>query len=137
MNFTQFNKNTFEKIEWNVNTKDFTFRKLSDFYKQGVKTIQVFGFFFTKSENYGLQPVAITKNCLVNLPTHKKDVISEMLKNADCVNAIKNGECSLKLREYKSKYGKVCYDFDFVDTPTTEEKQPETTETTEKQPDIF
>lgn len=142
MNFTQFNKNTFEKIEWNVNTKGFTFRKLSDFYNQGVKTIQVFGFFFTKSENYGLQPVAITKNCLVNLPTYKKDVISEMLKNVDCVNAIKNGECSLKLREYKSKYGKVCYDFDFVDTPitsatpeTTEEKLPETTE--EKQPDIF
>lgn len=142
MNFTQFNKNTFEKIEWNVNTKGFTFRKLSDFYNQGVKTIQVFGFFFTKSENYGLQPVAITKHCLVNLPTYKKDVISEMLKNVDCVNAIKNGECSLKLREYKSKYGKVCYDFDFVDTPitsatpeTTEEKQSETTE--EKQPDIF
>ena len=132
MNFTQFNKNTFEKIEWNVNTKDFTFRKLSDFYNQGIKTIQVFGFFFTKSENYGLQPIAITKNCLVNLPTHKKDVISEMLKNADCVNAIKNGECSLKLREYKSKYGKLCYDFDFVDTP-----KAETTETTEKQPDIF
>lgn len=132
MNFTQFNKNTFEKIEWNVNTKGFTFRKLSDFHNQGVKTIQIFGFFFTKSENYGLQPIAITKDCLVNLPTYKKDVISEMLKNVDCVNAIKNGECSLKLREYKSKYGKVCYDFDFVDTPKTE-----TTETTEKQPDIF
>lgn len=133
MNFTQFNKNTFEKIEWNVNTKGFTFRKLSDFYNHGVKTIQVLGFFFTKSENYGLQPVAITSNCLVNLPTYKKDVISEMLKNVDCVNAIKNGECSLKLREYKSKYGKVCYDFDFVDTPET--KAPETSE--EKQPDIF
>ena len=132
MDFTQFNKNAFEKIEWNVNTSGFTFRKLSDFYVQGIKTIQVFGFFFTKSENYGLQPVAITKDCLVNLPTHKKDVISDMLKNADCVNAIKKGECSLKLREYKSKYGKLCYDFDFVDTPKTE-----TTETTEKQPDIF
>ena len=57
-----------------------------------------------------------------------------MLKNADCVNAIKNGECSLKLREYKSKYNKVCYDFDFVDTPTTS-ATPETTE--EKIPDIF
>ena len=132
MNFTQFNKNTFEKIEWNVNTKDFTFTKLSDFYSQGTKIIQVFGFFFTKSENYGLQPIAITKDCLVNRPIDKKDVISEMLKNADCVNAIKNGECSLKLREYKSKYGKLCYDFDFVDTP-----KAETTETTEKQPDIF
>ena len=127
MNFTQFNN--FEKIEWNVNTSGFTFRKLSDFYVQGIKTIQVFGFFFTKSENYGLQPVAITKDCLLNLPTHKKDIISDMLKNADCVNAIKNGECSLKLRKYNSKYGKLCYDFDFVDTSKTE--------TTETQPDIF
>ena len=127
MNFTQFNN--FEKIEWNVNTSGFTFRKLSDFYVQGIKTIQVFGFFFTKSENYGLQPVAITKDCLLNLPTHKKDIISDMLKNADCVNAIKNGECSLKLRKYNSKYGKFCYYFDFVDTSKTE--------TTENQPDIF
>ena len=134
MNFTQFNRNNFEKIEWNVNTKDFTFKKLSDFYNHGIKTIQVFGFFFTKSENYGLQPIAIAKDCLVNLPIHKRDVISEMLGNADCVNAIKNGECSLKLREYKSKYSKVCYDFDFVDTPKTSATS-ETTE--EKQPDIF
>ena len=132
MDFTQFNNNNFEKIEWNVNTKDFTFKKLSDFYNQGIKTIQVFGLFFVKSENYGLQPVAILKDCLLNLPTHKKDIISDMLKNADCVNAIKNGECSLKIREYKSKYNKVCYDFDFINTPETE-----TTDATEKQPDIF
>lgn len=131
MNFTQFNENNFEKIEWKVNTTGFTFTKLSDFYSHGIKTLQVFGFFFTKSENYGLQPVAITIDCLVNLPTHKRDVISDMLKNEDCVNAIRNGECSLKLREYNSKYNKVCYDFDFVDTPTT----PKATE--EKIPDIF
>lgn len=133
MNFTQYNKNSFEKIEWNVNTKDFTFKKLSDFFGQGVKTIQVFGFFFTKSENYGLQPIAITKDCLVNLPTHKRDIISDMLKNPECVSAIKNGECSLKLREYKSKYNKMCYDFDFIDTPKTE--TPDTQ--SEKKPDIF
>ena len=125
MNFTQFNKNNFEKIEWNVNTEGFTFRKLSDFYSQGVKIIQVFGFFFTKSENFGLQPVAITKDCLINLPTHKKDIISDMLKNADCVNAIKNGECCLKLREYKSKYNKTCYDFDFINSPSTETSNDE------------
>ena len=104
MDFTKLNKNNFEKIEWNVNTNGFTFKKLSDFYNQGIKIVPVFGFFFTKSEEYGLQPVAIAKDCLINLPKHKKDTISDMLKNADCVNAIKNGECSLKLREYKSKY---------------------------------
>ena len=135
MDFTKLNKNTFEKIEWNVNTKDFAFHKLSDFYNQGIKVIQVFGFFFTKSDEYGLQPVAIGKDCLINLPKHKTEVISDMLKNADCVNAIKNGDCSLKLREYKSKYNKTCYDFDFINTPKAE--TTETTETTEKQPDIF
>ena len=133
MNFTQYNQNSFEKIQWNVNTTFFTFKKLSDFFSQGVKTIQVFGFFFTKSENYGLQPIAITKDCLVNLPTHKRDIISDMLKNPECVSAIKNGECSLKLREYKSKYNRVCYDFDFIDTPKTE--TPDTQ--SEKKPDIF
>ena len=124
MNFTQFNNNNFEKIEWNVNTEGFTFKKLADFFKSGVKTIQVFGFFFVKSENFGLQPVAILRDCLLNLPTHKRDIISDMLKNPDCVNAIKNGECSLKLREYKSKYNKTCYDFDFINTPST--STPET-----------
>lgn len=146
MDFTKLNKNTFEKIEWNVDTKDFTFKKLSDFYNMGVKTVRVFGFFFTKSEEYGLQPVAIARNCLINLPKHKKDTISDMLKNADCVSAIKNGDCSLKLREYKSKYGKTCYDFDFINTPQVLSETPkatettettDATETTEKQPDIF
>ena len=143
MDFTKLNHNTFEKIEWNVNTKDFTFKKLSDFYNQGIKTIQVFGFFFTKSNEYGLQPVAIARDCLINLPKHKKDDISDMLKNADCVNAIKNGECSLKLREYKSKYGKTCYDFDFINTPKVLSETPkatettDATETTENQPVIF
>ena len=128
MDFTKLNKNNFEKIEWNVNTKDFTFKKLSDFYNQGITAIRVLGFFFVKSENYGLQPVAILKDCLLNLPTHKRDIISEMLKNPDAVNAIKNGECGLKLREYRSKYNKICYDFEFINIPT------ETTETTEKIP---
>ena len=133
MNFTQYNKNSFEKIEWNVNTEGFTFKKLADFYKSGVKIIRVFGFFFTKSENYGLQPIAITSDYLVNLQTHKRDIISDMLKNPECVSAIKNGECSLKLREYKSKYNKMCYDIDFIDTPKTE--TPDTQ--SEKKPDIF
>ena len=119
MNFTQFNKNTFEKIEWGVDTNGFVFKKIKDIYEE-TNVVQVFGFFFVKSENYGLQPVAILKDCLLNLPTHKREIISEMLKNPDAVNAIKNGECSLTFRQYKSKYNKICYDFDFIDTPKTE-----------------
>ena len=130
MNFTQYNKNNFEKIEWGIDTKNFVFKKIGDLYKEGVTKVQVFGFFFIKSENYGLQPIAILKDCLLNLPTHKRDIISDMLKNPECVAAIKNGECSLKFREYKSKYNNKCYDFDFIDTPKTDTQS-------EKQPDIF
>ena len=51
-----------------------------------------------------------------------------MLKNPDAVNAIKNGECGLKFREYKSKYNKVCYDFDFIDIPKAETTETPTEE---------
>lgn len=126
MNFTQYNKNNFEKIEWNVKTDNFSFKKIADLFSEGIRNVQVFGFFFIKSENYGLQPVAILKDCLLNLPTHKRDIISEMLKNPDAVNAIKNGECCLKFREYKSKYNKICYDVDFynyvIETTNNSEK---------------
>ena len=125
MNFTQFNKNTFEKIEWGVDTNGFVFKKIKDIYGEETNIVQVFGFFFVKSENYGLQPVAILRDCLLNLPTHKRDIISEMLKNPDAVKAIKNGECSLTFRQYKSKYNKICYDFDFIDTPKTTETKEE------------
>ncbi len=130
MNFTKYNKNQFEKIEWSKKTDGFSFKKIKDLYEEGVKRVQVFGFFFTKSEDYGLQPNAILADCILNLPTHKKETISEMLKDKECVKAIDNGECSLEFREYKSKYNKTCYEISFIDTPKTEE-------TTEKQESIF
>ena len=129
MNFTQFNKNknNFEKIEWGVKTDNFSFKKIVDLFDEGVRNVQVFGFFFIKSENYGLQPIAILKDCLLNLPTHKRDIISEMLKNPDAVNAIKNGECGLTFRPYKSKYKKECFDVEFhnyVVEPTDNAEKP-------------
>lgn len=123
MDFTKVNKNQFERIDWGVDTKDFVFKKIKDIYEE-TNVVQVFGFFFTKSENYGLQPNAILKDCLLNLPTHQKDNISELLKNKEAVEAIKRGECSLKFREYQSKYNKTCYEIEFINTLKTEETQP-------------
>ena len=113
MNFTQYNKNNFEKIEWNVKTDNFSFKKIGDLFNEGVTKVQVFGFFFIKSENFGLQPIAILKDCLLNLPTHKRDIISEMLKDKEAVESIKKGGCGLTFRQYKSKYNKDCFDVDF------------------------
>lgn len=113
MDFTHFNKNNFEKIEWNVKTDNFSFKKIGDLFDKGVRKVQVLGLFFIKSENYGLQPIAILKDCLLNLPTHKRDIISEMLKDKEVVESIKKGECCLTFRQYESKYNKDCFDVDF------------------------
>lgn len=123
MDFTNFNNNSFKKIEWTVKTDGFSFKKIGDLYNEGINRVQVFGFFFTKSDNYGLQPNAILNDCLLNLPTHLKDTVSKMLANEDCINAIKNGECSLSFRQYNSKYNKVCYAVDFVNTEKTDNVQ--------------
>lgn len=125
MDFTTKNKNNFKKREWNKNTEGYTFKKLSDIYKEGVKKVQVFGFFFTKSENYGLQPCAICDGFLLNLPTHQRDTISDMLQDDECYNAINNGECSLEIREYQSKYNKTCYEISYTNTQKTENKASE------------
>jgi hypothetical protein len=116
MDFTIYNKNTFKKIDWNRNTENFGFKKISDLYSEGITRVQVFGFFFTKSENFGLQPNAILNDCFLNLPTHLRDTVSKMLVSDECIDSIKRGECTLKFRDYMSKYNKMCYAVDFVNT---------------------
>lgn len=115
MDFTKCNKNQFDKIEWSKKTEGFSFKKIKDIYET-TNVVQVFGFFFTKSENFGLQPNAILNDCILNLPIYLKDTISEMLKDKETVKALDKGECSLKFREYDSKYNKKCYAVDFINT---------------------
>ena len=120
MDFTTKNKTNYKKREWSKKTDGYTFKKLSDLYKEGVREVQVFGFFFTKSENYGLQPNAICDGYLLNLPNHQKETISNMLQDDECFNAINNGECTLAIREYLSKYNKTCYEIAYTNTSKTE-----------------
>lgn len=119
MDFTTKNTNNFKRREWSKKTDGYTFKKLGDLYNKGVRKVQVFGFFFTKSENFGLQPNAICDGYLLNLPTHQRYTISEMLQDDDYYNAINNGECTLEIREYKSKYNNTCYEISYTNTPKT------------------
>lgn len=129
MDFTTKNTHNFKKREWSKKTEGYTFKKLSDLYEEGVRKVQVFGFFFTKSENYGfLQPNAICDGYLLNLPVHQKDTISDMLQDDECYNAINNGECTLEIREYESKYNKTCYEVSYTNTPKTKASETEKTD---------
>ena len=135
MDFTTLNKTSFKKREWSKKTDGYTFKKLSDLYKEGVRRVRVFGFFFTKSENYGWQPNAICDGYLLNLPTHQKETISVMLQDDVCYNAINNGECTLEIREYQSKYNKTWEERTYTNTPKT--GTPATEKKDDKQESIF
>lgn len=112
MNFGKYNK--FKTIDWGMNTENFTYKKLSDYPENTI--FQIKGFFVIKDNlNGGNQAVAILKDCFLNIPKHKVEVVTEIINDEDSVNAIKDGECYIQTYKYKSeKYNKECFDFNFV-----------------------
>lgn len=112
MDFGKFNK--FKSIDWNIDTTNFNYKKLSEFDSGSV--IKIRGFFLIKDNlNGGLQAIGITDNCYINLPKHKEEVIESILNDDEAIEGIKNGECFIKVYTYKSKtYNKDCVDFNFL-----------------------
>lgn len=112
--FAKYNAHTYERIEWKIDTNGFKYHKLSDVYNSGKKEVDCYGLFLSKGA-YGLQAVAIGKECFYNLPAHKVETVKKMLSDNDCVNAIKDGRLALVIREYVNRTNKTCYDCDFKD----------------------
>lgn len=136
MDFTKMNgSKTFEKINWNIDTKDFKFTNPKELYEKGVGNVQVFGFYFNKSK-YGLQCNAIGQGFIINLPQHLNDKVDEMLKNTEAVEAIKRGECSLWFYQYDSKFRKNCFGVSFENTQLPTQQQQQNNSPTQ-QPPIF
>lgn len=117
--FSKYNANTYERIDWNVNTDGFNYKKLLDVYNEGARRLDVYGLFLTKG-GYGLQAVAIGKDCFYNLPSHKVEIVKKVLADSEAVAAIKQGRLQFVLRKYENKTGKVCVDFDFVEKAQSE-----------------
>ncbi len=126
MDFSKFNKSQYDKIDWGKNTEGFSFKKISDLVSEGKNDVVCYGFFFTKSDNYGLSPVAILSDCLLNIPTHLREAVEEILKDTEAVSEIKAGKLSLHFRDYTSKrYGnKKCWTVDFMSTPAVGSESP-------------
>ena len=113
MNFGKYNKSGV--IDWGVNTENLGYKKLAEFPEN--TTFKVLGFFTIKDNlNGGNQAIAITKDCLINLPKHTVNTIENILSDEDSIKGIKNGECYIKTKKYFSKkYNKECFDFDFLE----------------------
>lgn len=90
--------------------------KLSDLGNGFV--FRVDGLFINNKGRYGSHAVVqadIPFPINVSMPNGLTDAFNELLKDGEAIEAIKNGECFMKVRQYTSKkYGKTCFTADFV-----------------------
>lgn len=110
---SKFNKG----VNFEIDTKDFTFVKLSDLYAQDSKqTIKIDGLYINKGK-LETQPVFISadRKQLINIPSHLTDTAREILSDDEAVNAIKDGKVGFTIYEYSNKQGKKCYSIKFAD----------------------
>ena len=107
-------------IDWGINTENFEYFKLQDLYEMnGADEKYVLkGVFINKNKpekqlkEFGVSPVAILEDKLVNLPNHMADEIEAIMKDEEDIQSILNGEAVFKIREYES-HGKKCYGVDW------------------------
>lgn len=52
----------------------------------------------------------------LSLPAHLNDTIKDIRGDEECIKAVNDGKCGIKVRQYHSKtYNKDCFSIEFVD----------------------
>ena len=101
-----------------INTKEMCFTKLKDYI--GAEPIQIFGFFISKSRNFGesKQVTVVTRDVLITLPQRYTEEFESW--TLDMIEACKAGKCAIgNIHEIDTKSGKSV-SFDFMDWEVSE-----------------
>lgn len=103
----------FNKQIFNIDTEDFTFKKLSELDKS--KVYKINGVYLNRSK-FGSQGVVIVSDekILVNLPLHLTETINAILSDVEAIETIENGKVGFSVKTYQ-KNDKECYSITFVD----------------------
>ena len=64
---------------------------------------------------YGDQPVALTGNYYVNMPSHLNDDVMQMIRDPEIVAQINAGKAGFKIRPYTNRNGGTSYSVEWVD----------------------
>lgn len=110
----------YNRTGFGIETTDFEYIKLATIYNDkenggGDVIHDVNGIYVNKSP-LGFSPVIIdaANKHLVNLPQHLAPTCSEILKDGEAVQAIKDDKVGYVIYEYEAR-GKKCYSIRFVD----------------------
>ena len=103
----------YNKQVFNIDTKDYSFKKLSEL--DMAKTYKINGLYLNRGK-FGIQAVAIVSDekILVNLPLHLTETVQAILADVEAIETIENGKVGFTLKEYV-KNEKNCYSIVFVD----------------------
>lgn len=107
----------FNKTNFGVDVKDFTYVKLGDVAaKSSADEIHSVNGMWLHKSKLGDAPVFIdaANKQLVNMPAHMCEVVREILADGEAVQAIKDGKVGYTIYTYES-HGKTCYGVNFVD----------------------
>lgn len=107
-------------INWGINTENFEYYSLKDLYEMNGPDQEYVlrGVFINKNKpekqlkEYGVSPVGILEDKLINLPNHLAAEVEEMLTSEEDIEDIKAGRAVFKIRSYES-HGKTCYSPDW------------------------
>lgn len=109
--------NTFNKISFGIDTKDYEYIKLSEVAKgSSPDAIHPINGLYVHGSALGDSPVVIDVQAkkLVNMPTYLGETFREILANSEAVQAIKDGKVGYTIYPYES-HAKTCYGIMFVD----------------------
>lgn len=101
----QFNKGS----KYDFNTKDLEFKKIKEIYiSGGLNIYPTFGLIKNTKNELGLSYALISKDMLINVPSHMNDTLNAMYDNEQITQAFNNGDIYVQFvkTEYNNAFGK-------------------------------
>ena len=91
--------------------KDFEYETLHDLYVKNGKDFvyEIKAMYINKKSLFGESPVIATSDCFVNLPSHLTDVVKEMMKDNEVVNAVNEGHLGFQIYTYETEHRNGLY----------------------------
>lgn len=79
------------------------------------RTYLLRGLFINRTGQYGPQPVAVTSQEYVNLPSHLLDDVADIMNDPEIVKDINDCKTGFQIREYTNRNGGKSYSVSWVE----------------------
>ena len=106
-------------IDWEINTKDFPYKKLAELNQDGEYVVK--GMFINRNkkqkdlEEFGPSIVLILDGVLLSIPNHYENAVQSILDDPEKVAAVKAGKCAIGNFYTYDSHGKKCNAFKWID----------------------